>query len=179
MLHKINSYIQKIYTKFVIRRFGSYGTGCYFIFFSKFFIPENIFLGKNVFINQQCLLAADEKITIGDNVSIGFRAMLITSNYELYPDPVTNKRFRYFEPITIGKDVWIGSGAIILPGVTIGDGCVVAAGAVVTKDIPAYTLVGEVPARIIKKVDRNDNHHTIRKHLHNRVPQIVTSPQQL
>jgi acetyltransferase-like isoleucine patch superfamily enzyme len=169
-MQKVNSFIQKIYTKFITRRLGSCGEGCYFIFFSKFFIPQNIHLGKDVFINQQCILAADEKIIIGDNVSIGFRAMLITSNYELYPDPATNRRPRYFEPITIGKNVWIGSGAIILPGVTIGDGCVVAAGAVVTKDIPSYTLVGEVPARIIRKMDKKDDHNTIRKFLYNRVP---------
>ena len=169
-MYRVNKLVQKLYTKFIRRRLGSVGEGCYFIFFSKFFIPKNIHLGKNVFINQQCILAADEKIIIGDNTSIGFRCMLITSNYELYPDPTTNRRPRYFEPITIGKNVWIGSGAIILPGVTIGDGCVVAAGAVVTKDIAEYTLVGEVPARIIKKIGPKDDHNSIREFLYNRVP---------
>src|SRR3989344_7115366 len=169
-MDKIFSILHKWYTKIISMRLGAYGKGCYFIFFSKFFIPKNIYLGENVFINQQCLLAADEKITIGDNVSIGFRCMIITSNYELYRNQISNRRVRYFEPVTIEKNVWIGAGAIILPGITVGEGSVVAAGAVVTKDIPPYTLVGEVPARIIKKIDIQDTHLTIKKFLYNRVP---------
>src|SRR3989344_188442 len=169
-MDKIFSILHKWYTKIISARLGAYGKGCYFIAFSKFFIPQNIFLGENVFINQQCIIAADEKITIGDNVNIGFRCMLLTSNYELYPNPISNRRTRYYEPIIIEKNVWLGAGAIILPGIKVGEGSVVAAGAVVTKDVPPYTLVGEVPARIIRKMDIQDTHVTIKKFLYNRVP---------
>lgn len=166
----LNGIANLLFTKFITLQLGKHGKGCYFIPFSKFFIPKNITLGENVFINQQCIIAADGKITIGNNVNIGFRVMLITSNDELYTDPVSHHRDRYFEPIVIEDNVWIGSGAVILPGVTIGKGSIVAAGAVVTKDIPSYTLVGEVPARIIKKVNSNDSYSTIKPFINKRAP---------
>ncbi|HSA83690.1 MAG TPA: acyltransferase, partial [Patescibacteria group bacterium] len=134
-----------MYTALICQRLGSYGKNSLFITFSKFFVPHNIHIGNNVFINQQCILVGEEKITIGNNVSLGFRTMLITSNYEMYFDPRIQKRMRHNEPIVIEDNVWIASGAIILPGVTIGEGSVVGAGAVVTKNVPKFTLVGEVP----------------------------------
>jgi len=169
-MHKLNEFIQKFYTFLVARKFGSCGHNSLFITFSKFFIPHNIHIGKNVFINQQCIFVGEEKITIGDNVSIGFRCMFITSNYEPYFNPKKQKRVKYFEPIVIEDDVWIGSGATILPGVTIGRGSVVAAGAVVTRDVPSLSLVGEVPARIIKNIEPNDTLVTLKKHTHVRAP---------
>lgn len=169
----LSSLANRLFTKFITSRLGKAGKDCYFVTFSKFFIPKNITLGNGVFINQQCILAADGKITIGNNVNIGFRCMLITSNDELHPNPITRKRDRYFKPIVIEDEVWIGSGAIILPGVTIGKGSIVAAGAVVTKDIPPQTLVGEVPARIIKKVDNSDTYGSVSRHWHKRVPAPV------
>lgn len=96
--------------------------------------------------------------------------MFITSNNEVYLNPETHSRVHYNEPIVIEDDVWIGSGAVILPGVRVGKGSVVAAGAVVTKDVPAQTLVGEVPARIIKKIDISDTMQTLRPCMHERVP---------
>jgi acetyltransferase-like isoleucine patch superfamily enzyme len=116
----IASLIKKIYQTFITKRLGSCGQNCQFVTFSKFFRPENIFIGNNVFINQQCILVGEEKIVIEDNVSIGFRSMIITSNNETRINPETGNRKHYDQPITIRKNVWIGAGATILSGVTIG-----------------------------------------------------------
>lgn len=169
-MDKLNSIIQKLYTYSVARRLGSCGKNPLFITFSKFFIPRNIHVGNNVFINQQCIFVGGEKITVEDNVQIGFRCMFITSNYEAHFNTIKKKRVQYFEPIVIEKNVWIGSGAIILPGVTVGRGSVVAAGAVVTKDVPPLSLVGEVPARLIKTIEPNDTYLSLREYMHVRAP---------
>lgn len=169
-MNLLNAIAQKLYTRFVSSRLGSVGSNVLFITFSKFFIPKNIHIGNNVFINQQCIFVGEEKITIGNNVSIGFRCMFITSNSEPYFHPKTKRRAKYFEPIVIEDDVWIGAGAIILSGVRLGRGSVVAAGAVVTRDVPALSLVGEVPARIIKRITPQDTLMTLREHTHVRAP---------
>ncbi len=166
----LNTFIQKLYTAFICRSLGSCGENPLFITFSKFFVPRNIHVGSNVFINQQCIFVGEEKIKIGNNVQIGFRCMFITSSYETHFDKSKKKRVRYFEPITIGNNVWIGAGAIVLPGVTIGEGSVVAAGAVVTRDLPARTLAGEVPARIIKTIESHETTHSLRQFTHVRAP---------
>ncbi|MBI3980605.1 acyltransferase [Candidatus Microgenomates bacterium] len=170
MLVKINSAIQKLYTNYIASRLGSCGKNCLLITFSKFYVPHNINIGDNVFINQQCIFVGEEKITIKDNVKIGFRCMFITSNNEVDLDPVTHERLHFTKPIVIEEDVWIGSGAIVLPGVTVGRGSVVAAGAVVTRDVPRSKLVGEVPARIIKDIRPNDTYEMLRKYTHVRAP---------
>jgi acetyltransferase-like isoleucine patch superfamily enzyme len=79
--------------------------------------------------------------------------VLATINHDLIPE---NGRKNHYAPIKLGKNVWIGSNATILSGVTIGDWAVVAAGAVVTKDVPPYTIVGGVPAKIIKRVNEKN-----------------------
>lgn len=149
----IAAMLQKAYTYYITRRLGSCGSNPLVITFSKFFLPQNIHIGNNVFINQQCIFVGEEKITIGDNVNIGFRCMIITSNNHVYVNPLTNKRVHYDEPITLERNVWLGSGVTILSGVTIGENSVVGAGAVVTKDVPPNTVVGGVPARIIKNIE--------------------------
>ena len=111
---------------------------------------KNITIGKNVFINAGCKFQDQGGITIGDGALIGHNVVLATLNHDLEPGKRSNL---YPAPIVIGKNVWIGSNATILPGVTIGDGSIVAAGAVVTKDIPSNTIVGGVPAKVIKTID--------------------------
>lgn len=93
-------------------------------------------------------------IEIGDGVLIGHNVVLATINHDLLPQ---NNRKNHYAPIKIGNHVWIGSNATVLSGVTIGEWAVVAAGAVVTKDVPPYTVVGGVPAKIIKKVEETEN----------------------
>ena len=110
---------------------------------------KNISIGKDVFINSGCHFQDQGGIEIGDGALIGHNVVLATINHDLNPK---KNRKNHYAPIKIGAHVWIGSNATILPGVTIGDHAVVAAGAVVTQDVPALTVVGGVPAKVIKKV---------------------------
>lgn len=110
---------------------------------------KNIHLGRGVFINAGCKFQDQGGIYLGDRVLVGQNVVLATLNHGMDP---AHRGDLHPAPIRIGDDVWIGANATVLPGVTIGDGAVVAAGAVVTKDVPAMTVVGGVPARAIKKV---------------------------
>ena len=111
---------------------------------------KNIHIGKDVFINSGCHFQDQGGIKIGDGVFIGHNVVLATINHDLLP---RNNRKNHYESIEIGNPVWIGSSATILQGVTIGEWAVVAAGAVVTKDVPPFTVVGGVPAKIIKTIE--------------------------
>lgn len=110
---------------------------------------KNITIGKDVFINSGCHFQDQGGITIGDGSLIGHNVVFATINHDLDP---RNNRKNHYAPITIGNHVWIGSNATVLPGVTLGDWSVVAAGAVVTKDVPPYTVVGGVPAKILRLI---------------------------
>jgi len=112
---------------------------------------KNIHLGENVFINSSCHFQDQGGIYIGDGCQIGHNVVISTVNHDLNPK---NDRKNHYAPVRLGKRVWIGSNATILSGVTIGDWAVVAAGAVVTKDVPSYCVVGGVPAKIIKMVEK-------------------------
>jgi acetyltransferase-like isoleucine patch superfamily enzyme len=108
-----------------------------------------ITIGKNVFINHACSFLDMGGITIEDHVLIGPKVNLITENHPL--DPV-NRRALICKPILIRRNAWIGAAATLLPGVTIGENAVVAAGAVVTADVPPNSIVGGVPAKFIKNI---------------------------
>ncbi len=107
-------------------------------------------IGKNVFINHGCSFLDLGGITIEDDVMIGPQVKLVTENHPVDP---SNRKSLDLKSIHIGKNVWLGAGAIILPGVTVGENSIVAAGAVVTKDVPSNTIVGGVPAKFIKNID--------------------------
>ena len=111
---------------------------------------KNIHIGKNVFINSNCTMQDQGGVYIGDDVLIGHNVCLLTLNHDFEPE---KRAELHPSPIHIADKVWIGSNATILPGVSIGEGAVVAAGAVVTKDVEANTIVGGVPAKLIKKID--------------------------
>ncbi len=110
---------------------------------------KNIHIGKDVFINSGCHFQDQGGIEIGDGAMIGHNVVLATVNHDL--NPAQNRKLHY-APIQIGAHVWIGSNATVLSGVTIGAWSVVAAGAVVTRDVPPYTVVGGVPAKIIRQI---------------------------
>ncbi|WP_418746704.1 DapH/DapD/GlmU-related protein [Frisingicoccus sp.] len=110
---------------------------------------KNITIGKDVFINSGCHFQDQGGIEIGDGALIGHNVVLATINHDLNPK---ENRKNHYAPIKIGAHVWIGSNATILSGVTIGDYAVIAAGAVVTRDVPAMTIVGGVPAKVLKVV---------------------------
>ena len=119
---------------------------------------KNITIGKDVFINSGCHFQDQGGIEIGDGVLIGHNVVLATINHDLNPK---ENRKNHYAPIKIGAHVWIGSNATILPGVTIGDYAVAAAGAVVTRDVPAMTVVGGVPAKVLKVVmDEEERYET-------------------
>jgi acetyltransferase-like isoleucine patch superfamily enzyme len=108
---------------------------------------KNLALGKNVFINLGCRFQDTGGITIGDGTLIGHGSTLTTLNHSVDPD---RRADMTPAPITIGRKVWLGASVTVVPGVTIGDGAIVGAGAVVTKDVPPHTIVGGVPARVIR-----------------------------
>ena len=108
---------------------------------------KNIHIGKHVFINMGCKFQDQGGIFIGDGALIGHNVVLATLNHAMSP---RDRSSMVPAPIHIGRNVWIGANATVLPGVTIGDGAIVAAGAVVTKDVPENTIVGGVPAKIIR-----------------------------
>ncbi len=111
---------------------------------------KNIFIGKKVFINCGCHFQDQGGIYIGDGCLIGSQVVLATINHGLHPD---ERSHNFPAPIHIGKNVWVGSHATILSGVTIGDNAIIAAGAVVTKDVPKNTTVAGVPAKVIKNLE--------------------------
>lgn len=127
----------------------------------RLFIPfyadfgKNITLGKNVFINSGCCFQDQAGITIGDNSLIGHQVVLATLNHQID----VNKRENLIPaPISIGRNVWIGAKAVVLPGVSIGDNAVIGAGAVVNRSVPNNAIVAGVPAKIIKIIkESNDN----------------------
>ena len=117
-------------------------------FYSDF--GKNIHVGEGVFINACCHFQDHGGVYIGDGCQIGHGVVFATLNHGL---PRSERQHTVPAPIRLGKDVWIGSNSTILPGVTIGDGAIVAAGAVVTKDVAPDTVVGGVPARFIKRTE--------------------------
>lgn len=115
------------------------------------FTGQNLTVGDDVDFAHGVLVTTGGGVQIGNRTLIGYGARILTSNHRMPPVPE-----RIFDaghdiaPVVIGSDVWIGSNAIVLPGVTIGEGAVIAAGSVVTKDVSAWTIVGGVPAKLIR-----------------------------
>lgn len=111
---------------------------------------RNTTIGRNVFINMGCKFQDQGGLTIQDGALIGHNVVIATLNHPLDP---AHRADVIPAPVVVGKGAWIGSNATILPGVTVGDGAVVAAASVVTKDVPAGALVVGSPARVRRRVD--------------------------
>ena len=111
---------------------------------------ESIRVGRNVFINQNCTMYDLGGIDIADDVMIGPNVSIITSGHPI--EPSQRRAFVIAKPIVIERSVWIAAGATIIGGVTVGENSVVAAGSVVTRDVPPGTLVGGNPARVIRSI---------------------------
>jgi acetyltransferase-like isoleucine patch superfamily enzyme len=122
---------------------------------------KNITIGKGSFLNTEIRFGCPkDRITIGKNCQIGPRVCFETMSHGMVYEPGKG-RGRLSKPIVVDDEVWIGCGAIILQGVTIGKGAVVSAGAVVSKDVEPLTVVGGVPAKLLKKIDVNDTQQTL------------------
>lgn len=138
---------------------------------------SNIHVGRECFINYNCTFLDDAPITLGDGVMIGSGVTIATPCHPLlkeermvteYPDG--RHDLEYAKPVTIGANCWICSSATIVGGVTIGAGSIVAAGAVVTKDVPANSLVAGVPARVIRQLDEKDRINVWQTYQENKMP---------
>lgn len=114
--------------------------------------PKNLRLGERCFINRNCYLDLHALVTMHDDVVVGHGATIVTTTHSIGPasrraGPVADL------PVVIESGAWLGANTVILPGVTVGAGSVVAAGAVVTTDVPVNVIVAGVPAKIIRKLD--------------------------
>ena len=132
--------------------FGSIGENCYIEPpFHSNFGGRHIHFGNNVYCNFNVTMVDDTYIYIGDNTQIGPNCTIATPNHPLDSE-LRLKGYQQNKPVKIGKNCWLGSGVIVLPGVTIGDNVVIGAGSVVTKDIPSNVLAFGSPCKVIKKI---------------------------
>ena len=115
----------------------------------------NLTIGPDCFINQGCVFDATALIEIGADVSLGHGVLITTSSHRI-GEPRRRAGLLEPLPVTIGDGAWLGSRAVVLPGVRIGDGAIVAAGAVVNRDVPANTLAAGVPARVTRELPGPD-----------------------
>ena len=137
--------------RFIMRYYGI-DIGNSIVFPKCFFGGNNIKIGDKCFINYNCFFDNSGRIEVGDNTHLGPNVFLCTSTHEI-GDKSKRAGKNYAKDIKIGKGCWIGARAIIIPGVTIADGSVVGAGAVVSKDVPPNSLVVGCPARVIQTFD--------------------------
>lgn len=114
--------------------------------------------GNNVYANFNLTLVDDTDIFVGDNVMFGPNVIIATAGHPVDP-PLREKVAQFNIPVRIGKNVWIGAGAIVLPGVTIGDHSVIGAGSVVTKDIPPNVVAVGKPCRVLREINDRDKEY--------------------
>jgi acetyltransferase-like isoleucine patch superfamily enzyme len=114
--------------------------------------PENISIGNNTFINHHCCIwaAPNGPIAIGNDVLFGPNVCVTASNHGVALGALIREQPGIDAPIVIGNDVWLGANAVVTAGVEIGDGCVVGAGAVVTRSLPPYSICGGIPAKVLR-----------------------------
>jgi len=122
-------------------------------------------IGKRVFINFNFTVQDDAEVVIGDDCNFGPNVTIVTPMHPMLPDERKRmldaegnvKRFCYAKPVKIGSDCWFGANVVVCPGVTIGDNCVIGAGSVVTKDIPAGVFAAGNPCRVIRELGEADS----------------------
>ena len=112
-------------------------------------LHKRLIIGEDVWLNFGCIFDLADQITIGNRVDMGHEILIMTTTHEIGNQP-RRAGERMTKPVVIGNGTWLGARCTILPGVTVGEGAIVAAGAVVTKDVESNTLVGGVPAKVIR-----------------------------
>ena len=116
---------------------------------------NHIKVGKNFFCNYNCTILDVGKVTFGDNCLLAPNVAIYTAGHPIHPDS-RNSLYEYGIDVTIGDNVWIGGNVVIMPGVNIGSNCVIGAGSVVTKDIPAWSVAAGNPCRVLRKITDED-----------------------
>ena len=137
--------------------FAEIGTNCYIEppFFSNWG-GRNIHFGDNIYCNFNTTLVDDTHIYVGDNTMFGPNVTVATAGHPINAE-LRSKGYQYNAPVRIGKNCWIGAGALIMPGVTIGDNVVIGAGGVVTKDRPSGVVAVGNPCKVLREVGERDN----------------------
>lgn len=142
--------------KLMKQMFAECGENCYIqIPFYANWSGHHIHMGNNVYANFNFTVVDDGEVYIGDYVMIGPNVTIATAGHPVQPE-LRRKGIQYNLPVRIGNNVWLGAGAVILPGVTIGDNAVIGAGSVVTKDIPANTVAVGNPCRVLREIGEKD-----------------------
>lgn len=143
-------------TRFLAEMFAEIGENCYIEPpLHSNMGGHHVHFGKNIYANYNLTLVDDTHIYVGDYTMFGPNVTIATAGHPILPE-LRQKGLQYNMPVSIGKNCWIGAGAIILPGITIGDNVVVGAGSVVTKDIPSGVVAVGNPCRILRKVGEHD-----------------------
>jgi galactoside O-acetyltransferase len=138
------------------KMFAKIGTGCYIEPpFHANWAGKHVYMGDYVYANFNLTLVDDGNIYIGDKVMFGPNVTVATANHPILPE-LREKLLQYNKDIHIGNNVWIGSGAVIVPGITIGDNSVIGAGSIVTKDIPANVVAYGNPCRVVREISGHD-----------------------
>lgn len=119
---------------------------------------HHVHMGKNVYANFNLTLVDDTYIYIGDYTMIGPNVVIATGGHPLLPE-LREKGYQYNAPVHIGRNCWLGAGAIILPGITIGDNVVIGAGSVVTKDLPSNVLAVGNPCKVLREINQHDKEY--------------------
>ena len=116
---------------------------------------RHVHFGRNIYANFNLTLVDDTHIYVGDNTKFGPNVVVATAGHPLLPE-LREQGFQYNAPVHIGRNCWIGAGAILLPGVTVGDNAVIGAGSIVTKDVPASVLAVGNPCRVLREIGEHD-----------------------
>lgn len=136
--------------------FAEIGEGCYIEPpFHANFGGGHVHFGKNVYANFGLTLVDDTHIYVGDYTMFGPNVIVATAGHPILPE-LREKGYQYNMPVHIGKNCWIGAGAIIVPGITIGDNVVVGAGSIVTKDLPSNVVAVGNPCKVLREVNEKD-----------------------
>ncbi|MBQ7897624.1 MAG: sugar O-acetyltransferase [Clostridia bacterium] len=145
--------------KLLKEMFAEIGEGCYIEPpFHANFGGRHVHFGKNVYANFNLTLVDDTHIYVGDFTMFGPGVVVATAGHPILP-ALREKGYQYNASVTIGKNCWIGAGAVIVPGVTIGDNTVIGAGSVVTKDVPSNVVAVGNPCRVLREIGEKDKEY--------------------
>ncbi len=139
----------RVQTAEIAYRLRKCGSGVCFRYPCGVYGAEQMEVGDNVFINRDAVIRAQGGLTIGDNVVIARNVTIYTYNHNFRGQALPFDQTSVYEPVTIGDNVWIGINVTIVPGVQVGEGAIIAAGAVVSRDVPPLAIVGSAPQKIL------------------------------